>query len=248
MLNNFLKCLLLVFIAEILCAYEPTKSFSLSKNLVNRKATVTLGNVVCDFKFSTQECSEKKIETKKSTDYASYLSKLQIQGYWEYRICIGDKTRQFHQNDEYLLGKYNMAKDYKDTQVYDDGQKCPSGARQTKVRYMCGVSKGISSIIEPSECHYEMTVVHPSLCGAGSPFEVFSGQINSEIKSTDDHYFMSLEKSVGGNYVCTVNIILREMKEKADVCFSKFALQISSSKKRTITMKQVEIRIKIDKK
>ena len=107
---------------------------------------------------------------------------------------------------------------------------------------MCGVSKGISSIIEPSECHYEMTVVHPALCGPGSPFEVFSGQMNNEIKSSDDHYYMAIEKSVGGNYVCTVNVILREMKEKADVCFSKFALEISSSSKKQIIMKQVVAR------
>jgi hypothetical protein len=87
-----------------------------------------------------------------------------------------------------------------------------------------------------------MTVVHPSLCGAGSPFEVFSGQMSNELRSTDDHYFMSLEKSVGGNYVCTVSVILRELKEKADVCFSKFALQISSNVKKEITMKQVVAR------
>lgn len=123
--------------------------------------------------------------------------------------------------------------------MYDNGQACPKGSRSTSVRYMCGTAKEIVSIIEPKECSYEMVVTHPSLCGAGSPFTVYSGQqVASELKTTDDHWFMSLEKSVAGHYVCSAFVILRDVKENAQVCFSKFGLQVYDDKEGPISVKQ----------
>jgi hypothetical protein len=164
-----------------------------------------------------------------------------IHGYWEYRVCFGDKIRQFHANDEYILGKYNSQRDTTDSQIFDDGQKCEpkETRRSTTLRYMCGNTKEIVSIIEPKECTYEMVVTHPSLCGTGSPFQIFSGQqVSSELKSPDDHWFMSLEKSVAGHYVCQAYCILRDVKEKPSVCFSKFAMQVSDDKRGVIGVKQ----------
>lgn len=221
--------------------YTPTKSFSLKASMSNMKATVKIWNVMCDFKFSTIDCEQQNkqvsniIEPPKGTvDMSYYLKKLQgecfikLSGYWEYKICIGDKIRQSHQNDEYSLGKYNPELDKKDVQVYDDGQRCPSGPRSSKLRFMCGNTKDVVAINEPHECAYEFTLTHPSLCGAGSPFEQFAGQVSTELRNNADHWFMSLEKTASGSYICRAKNILRELKEKQNVCFTKFALQVYS--------------------
>jgi len=41
---------------------------------------------------------------------------------------------------------------------------------------------------------------------------------------------MSLEKTNSGEYICKIKNILRELKEKQQVCFSKFALQVYGNK------------------
>jgi hypothetical protein len=88
---------------------DSQRSFQLSPGIINRKVTTKLGKVTCDFKFSTKKCKggEKKQIIKK-LDHSIIKSLngeclTRREGYWEYRICIGDKIRQFHQNEEYFF-------------------------------------------------------------------------------------------------------------------------------------------------
>jgi hypothetical protein len=52
---------------------------------------------------------------------------------------------------------------------------------------------------------------------------------------------MSLEKTVNGDYICTVKEILRELKDHPDVCFQKFIIDIESKNKK-INLKKVVAR------
>jgi hypothetical protein len=81
-------------------AFPETKTFTVKAGLQNRKATVTNGDVVCDFRFTTTDCEvkkksekevQKKIDPKKRTDYSA-ITQLKGKcftkeiGYWNYEV------------------------------------------------------------------------------------------------------------------------------------------------------------------
>lgn len=179
------------------------------------------GPFYCHFKFSTISCENLNQQKKKKPDIVKvdYSAKDKLkgecftkrEGYWDYRICIGDKIRQYHGSEDYILGHYNPAKDESDTQTYDEGTVCNPQMkikRSTRVKFMCGNQRQFVSISEPTTCHYEVTVTDPALCGPGSPFQKYSGPLTPQptaLASPFDHWFMSLEKVISAYF--TVNIV-----------------------------------------
>lgn len=91
------------------------------------------------------------------------------------------------------------------------------------------------SLEEPQTCNYEALVVHPQLCGDISPFERFAGNPDGNSvrpTPTDDQWFIGIERSADGQYICTAKSILRDLKDEQATCFSNFSLHLLDANNR----------------
>ena len=66
------------------------------------------------------------------------------EGYWTYKVCIGVKVTQFHNEEIYNLGNYDPSEpdSHSVKQAFNEGTECEIQGkrrkRRTTVRFMCG--------------------------------------------------------------------------------------------------------------
>ncbi|KAL0490022.1 hypothetical protein AKO1_009380 [Acrasis kona] len=232
-------------------SFTESKAFTVKAGQQNMKATVKLGAVMCDFKFTTTDCVEKKspdepvkkIDPKKRSDYSGIDSlkgncfNKEI-GYWSYSLCVGGKLTQRHGDDVYILGSF--VERNKDTMYLNNGTACSINGKQivrkTSVKFMCGATAELAELSEPDTCSYSAIFTHPKLCEDGLPFErYFSAQKDGSTadvvrSSPYDHFFLTIEKDTENRHICTLTTTLRDLKPKSNTCFQKFSLEIQGSK------------------
>mmetsp|Transcript_6297 Transcript_6297/g.9157 ORF Transcript_6297/g.9157 Transcript_6297/m.9157 type:complete len:334 (+) Transcript_6297:1109-2110(+) len=232
------------------------------------------GNSQCVFTFNTVECSKlsakpiqrkvvkpKPTKPKKKVSMQTKESYLNIKnnlasgctqldkGYWTYKVCFGGEITQYHAQDVYILGKYPGSPFLKDTSLsttYGSGQYCEPQQvdRQTKLNFFCTETLRIIDVSEPSQCHYEIDIGHPRLCGPSSPFpkgrviehvsHTSGGGSNPTVRMTKDPFLLSMEtipSSSGSSLVheCSLKSTLHDLKQSPSVCFSSFSLEIKHS-------------------
>ena len=112
--------------------------------------------------------------------------------YWDYEVCMLAGVRQSKAGETYGLGRERVVREM--TLLFKGGDQCATqlynGPRETTVAFACdptSTSPHISSIAEPSTCHYEVTITTLAVCG-DSRFSIVQAGTSSEDKAMEDWF------------------------------------------------------------
>jgi hypothetical protein len=159
--------------------------------------------LTCTFTHSTSPPT-LDVSTKPSRfNMADWLSSMTDRGecvtgsanYWSYEVCMLAGVRQSKGAESYGLGKERVVKEM--NLVFRGGDECITptfkGPRETTVNLACDPSSSsphLSSINEPSTCHYDITVTTTAVCG-DTRFPTVTAGVSSEDSQSED-FFMEM--------------------------------------------------------
>ena len=163
--------------------------------------------------------------------------------YWEYEVCALAGVRQFKQGESYSLGKERTVHEM--NVVYSGGDQCVTqsfnGPRETTISLACDLTATalrLTSISEPSTCHYAITVSTAAVCGdsrfpqasAGSAADSASEDWYLEIAALHAHdshsALSSAPPSAHGVEAMCVVYSLEPRARKSELNFAQWELRI----------------------
>lgn len=155
-----------------------------------------------------------------------------VSGYWTYEVCIGDKIRQYHGADSYMLGEFKGVSGKKIQ--FDQGLPCdpPSNPtpRRVEVSLACSENPAIQLISEPSTCQYTMTLCTPLVCSDSSYPKLMAAPSGGGGAAPDDgHEDWILQVRAGDDGSVTCSARTTEIRPAGShLSFSSFSLTLDS--------------------
>jgi len=197
-----------------------SKPFQIQNNLDAHGAvhadikTSTGVTVRCSFKYNTLANMQYHIQgpspeaaQAQARDLLDTLTGVCItgaskEGYWQFQVCVGREVVQFHDQERYVLGKYQDVPGIAaNTQSFADGAVCEQKKRKATVSYACGAKNSVIDVQEPETCEYFITAMHTSLCQ--SPiFPHASSDSPSSNQHIYEDWYMELSEDIDGRVGC----------------------------------------------
>ncbi len=135
--------------------------------------------------------------------------------YWTYEFCFGKQLKQYHDNDQYMLGGKTIRHESVQNApglIYDGGDMCmdlkPQPApRQSRVKFMCRLEANrpqLVKVTEYSTCKYEVVIAASEVCD-DERYERFQPSPSGveEVAHTFEDWIVEMYETSERRLVCT---------------------------------------------